>query len=257
MSKGLGVIKKQNTTSKKRYGDDEVTARYRFDSGRCGHIQSCKILTCFWTSASLSAIFEPCAGREKYRRDENPENRNECEKKIGRRATSSEMEQPTPNGKLSATAVRRVGRNWITVGGVGRRVVEEDIAALSARYRRDVRENGIFLKTGRRKLPFLVVTTRTSSTDVCALETRIFPGTRGRRTIGAVFSSTDLRWCFVLLQLTRRVIEFVGGRVGVLIVYRYTYTHTHKHTQPHIHTYTHTHTHSRPRSAVSQKSTLQ
>lgn len=59
------------------------------------------------------------------------------------------MEQPTPNGKLSAIAVRRVGRNWITVGGVGRQVVEEDIAALSARYRRDVREDWNFLTTGR------------------------------------------------------------------------------------------------------------
>lgn len=54
----------------------------------------------------------------------------------------------------------------------------------------------------------------------------------------AVFSSTVRRWCFVLL--TRRVIEFVGGRVGVLIVYRYTHAHTLTHRR------THTHTHSSP-----------
>lgn len=58
------------------------------------------------------------------------------------------MEQPTPNGKLSATAVRRVGGMGIAEGGVGRQAVEEDISALSTRYRRDVRVDRNFLKMG-------------------------------------------------------------------------------------------------------------
>ncbi|KAE9545385.1 hypothetical protein AGLY_000928 [Aphis glycines] len=63
----------------------------------------------------------------------------------GRRTTSREMEQPTPNGKLSAKAVRRVGGMGIVEGGVGRQAVEEDISALSTRYRRDVRVDRNFL----------------------------------------------------------------------------------------------------------------
>jgi len=62
------------------------------------------------------------------------------------------MEQPTPNGKLSATAVRRVGgmgSMGIAEGGVGRYAVEEDISSLSTRYRRDVRVDRNFLKMGR------------------------------------------------------------------------------------------------------------
>lgn len=105
-------------------------------------------------------------------------------KKIGKRATSSEMEQPTPNGKLSATAVRRSGGTGTAVGEVGSRAVEEDIAALSARYRRDVLVDGNFLPTGRPKLSFPWATARASRADGCALGTRIFPGTRGRRTVG-------------------------------------------------------------------------
>jgi len=83
------------------------------------------------------------------------------------------MEQPTPNGKLSATAVQRVGRMGIAEGGVGRRAVEEDIAALSARYRRDVREDGNFSRTERRKLPIPRATAPVSGTDGRALDTRI------------------------------------------------------------------------------------
>jgi len=93
-------------------------------------------------------------------------------------------------------------------GGVGRRAVEEDIAALSARYRRDVREDGNFSRTGLRKLPIPQATGRVSGADGLAIDTRISrePRPANHR---AVFSSTTRRWCFVLF--TRRVIEFVGG----------------------------------------------
>jgi len=37
----------------------------------------------------------------------------------------------------------------IAVNGVGRQAVEEDIAALSTRYLRDVRVDGNFLKIGK------------------------------------------------------------------------------------------------------------
>jgi len=94
-------------------------------------------------------------------------------KGFGKRATSSEMEQPTPNGKLGVTAVRRVGGMGVAEGGVGRRAVEEDIAALSARYLRDIREDGNFSRTGRRKLPTPRTTARVSGTDGRALDTRI------------------------------------------------------------------------------------
>jgi len=42
--------------------------------------------------------------------------------------------------------VRRVGVMGIAEGGVGRQAVEEDISALSSRYRRDVRVDRNFLK---------------------------------------------------------------------------------------------------------------
>ncbi|CAI6368161.1 unnamed protein product [Macrosiphum euphorbiae] len=108
------------------------------------------------------------------------------------------MEQPTPNGKLSVTAVRRVGGIGFADGGVGRRAVEEDIAALSARYRRDVREDGNFSRTGPRKLPIPQATGRVSGTDGLELDTRISREPEAGGPSGRfLFHGPSLVLCFV------------------------------------------------------------